>query len=314
MGLETAQYINSLDTSYPTGLDSRTTADDHLRLIKASLKRTFANVTSAVLASHTELNYAGGLSSTAQDQINALITGKMYNSATAAFAVSAAYANSANFAYSANFAISASNASSAIYAYSATNATSAVFATSATNATNAASAVYAYSTTNATSAVFATSANAAASAQRAVQLQHAGAVVISAADYTAIGTGAKILDGAGTQQPVGMNVTPVIQCTPGTHDLRIANMGMNLYGYAGAGVVIDIDATTDTAPTGAVWIISNFQTTYTMSITPTGPTTLYWFDGIGVGPLTGTRTLAPYGYCTITFYGGSYGIVGVGLS
>lgn len=305
MGLETAQYINSLDTSYPTGLDSRTTADDHLRLIKASLRRTFANVTSAVLASHTELNYTAGLSSTAQDQINALITGKMYNSATAAFAVSAAYANSANFAYSANFAISASNASSAIYAY---NATSAVYAYSTTNAT---SAVFATSATNATSAVYATSANAAASAQRAVQLQHAGAVAISAADYTAIGTGGKIQDGAGTQQPIGMNVTPITQLLANT-PLRIANAGFNLYGYA-AGITVSIDTTTNNAPTGSVWIISNFQVTNSMTITCTG-TTLYWFDGIGVGPLTGTRTLAPYGYCTITFYGGSYGIVGVGLT
>lgn len=312
MGLETAQYINSLDETYPTGLDSRTTADDHLRLIKASLKRTFPSITSAIGVTDVQLNYVMGLSSSAQDQINALITGKMYNSATAAFAISANWANSANYALSAGAAsdatlaaraISADNAGSAVYAYSAS------FATSAYNAN---SAVYAYSTTNATSAVFATSANAAASAQRAVQLQHAGAVVISAADYTAIGTGAKILDGAGSQQPVGMNVTPILQRLGGTHDLRIANVGFNQYAYA-ASVIFDMDTTTDSAPDGSVWIISNFQTTNSASITATG-VSLYWFDGVGA-PLTGTRTLAPYGYCTVTKYSnGSYGIVGVGLS
>jgi hypothetical protein len=166
VSLETAQYINSLDATNPTGLDSRTTADDHLRLLKASLKRTFINIASEVAATDTQMNYLMGLTSTAQDQLNTLYTGKMANSATAAFAISASYALSASAATNATsavFATSASSAASAAYAYSSTNATSAVFATSASSA---ASAAYAFSTTNATSAVYAFSANAAASAQR----------------------------------------------------------------------------------------------------------------------------------------------------
>lgn len=369
MGLETAQYINSLDETYPTGLDSRTTADDHLRLIKASLKRTFPSITSAIGVTDTQLNYVMGLSSSAQDQINALITGKMYNSATAAFAISANWAGSANYALSAGAAsdatlaaraISADNAGSAVYAYSATNATSAVSAYSTKyNGVEAiipiSTGINVYSptdnnpllqlvqddqvTTNAviqahgtTGLAIANYVNGApigiygddaggtqrlilnADPDTGVELYYNSVNALKTAPIAANGTGASVTDGAGAYRPIGMNVTPAVQCTPGTHDLRIANMGMNLYGYAGAGVIIDIDATTDTAPSGAVWIVSNFQTTHSLSITASGPTTLYWFDGIGVGPLTGTRTLAPYGYCTITFYGGAYGIVGVGLS
>jgi len=311
VSLETAQYINSLDTTNPTGLDSRTTADDHLRLIKASLRRTFPSITSEIGATSTEINYVMGLSSTAQDQINALIDGRMLNSATAAFAISAAYANSAGYA------VTADNANSAAYAYSAANATSAhnansaVYAYSALYAGTAGTAGYAASSVNATSAVYATSANAAASAQRAVQLQFNGAVTVSAADYTAIGTGAKVLDGAGAQQPVGMNVTPIV-ATATSLALRIANAGMHIYGSA-PGITISIDATTNSAPTGSSWIVSNFQTApTTMSITCSG-STMYWFDGVGA-PSTGTRTLAPYGWCQITFYGGGYMIVGVGLT
>jgi hypothetical protein len=305
MALETAQYINSLDITNPAGLDSRTTADDHLRLIKASLKRTFPNVVSEVAATAQQINYAMGLSSTAQDQLNTLFTGKMSNSATAAFAISANYAQSAGFAANAQFAQTANFAAVAVYAGTATNATSAAFATSASNAS------YATSADNATSAVFANSATNATSAVRAVQLQHLGAIAVSAADYTAIGTSAKIIDGAGAQQPAGMNVTPIVP-TAVSLALRIANAGMHIYGSA-AGITISIDATTNSAPTGSVWTISNFQTApTTMSITCTG-STLYWFDGIGT-PSTGTRTLAPYGWCQITFYGGGYMIVGVGLT
>ena len=170
MALETASYIDGLVATNPTGADSRTTADDHLRLIKAALKRTFPNVAGAVNPTHTELNYVDGLTSTAQDQLNTLKTGKLNISATAV------YAQSAGGATSAQFATSATNATSAVFATSATNATSAVFATSATRAT---SAVQATNATNASSAAYAFSATNATSADRATTAVYS----ISAGDY-----------------------------------------------------------------------------------------------------------------------------------
>ena len=163
MALETAQYINSLDISNPTGLDARVTVDDHIRLLKASLKRTFTAVTGEVAASHTELNYTMALSSTAQDQLNLLKTGKLDSSATSAYAISANYANqagsavnafSATFATSASFAANASTASYAISAAHSVSANRATTALAATSAHNANSAVYAFSATNATTAVY----------------------------------------------------------------------------------------------------------------------------------------------------------------
>ena len=56
MGLETGTYISDLVTANPTGGDPKSTADDHLRLIKSCLKTTFPNVTGAVTKTHTELN------------------------------------------------------------------------------------------------------------------------------------------------------------------------------------------------------------------------------------------------------------------
>lgn len=306
MALETAQYINSLDISNPTGLDARVTVDDHIRLLKASLKRTFTAVTGEVGASHTELNYTMALSSTAQDQINLIKSGKLDLSATSAYAISAGYADEAGSAinaFSATFATSASFAAQAMtasYAFSALYATTALAATSAHNAN---SAVFAHSSTNSTNTV---------SAERATVLQKGGNLVLSAADYTVIGTSAEVLDGAGAKRPVGMNTTPTQQMTSNTA-LRLANTGFNLYGFA-AGITVSIDATTTaTCPNGSVWIISNFQTVNSLDITCTGAT-MYWFDGIGVGPLVGTRTLAPYGWCQITLIEGNYAIVGVGLT
>lgn len=144
----------------PTGTDSRSTSDDHHRLIKAAIKRTWPNVAGEVSASHGALNFVTTLSANAQTQLN----GKLPISATALTANSALYAVSATNAVSSIFATSATNATSAVFATSATNATSAVFATSATNAASAARAT---SSARATSAVYANSAAYAVSAARA---------------------------------------------------------------------------------------------------------------------------------------------------
>ena len=64
MALESGTYINSLNTSNPASTDGLAQADDHLRLIKSTVKSTFPNVTGAVSATHTELNLIDGVTAT----------------------------------------------------------------------------------------------------------------------------------------------------------------------------------------------------------------------------------------------------------
>jgi hypothetical protein len=56
MALETATYIDGLNASNPAASDAISTADDHLRLIKSTIKATFPNVTGAVTKTHTQIN------------------------------------------------------------------------------------------------------------------------------------------------------------------------------------------------------------------------------------------------------------------
>lgn len=58
MSVETAQFIHQLNSSYPSGSDRLKEGDDHLRLIKATLKATFPGITGPLDASvtHTFLN------------------------------------------------------------------------------------------------------------------------------------------------------------------------------------------------------------------------------------------------------------------
>jgi microcystin-dependent protein len=62
MPLETANYISDLVTSNPAASDGMNNADDHMRLIKAVLKATFPNFTSAALdSSQAELDAVAAL-------------------------------------------------------------------------------------------------------------------------------------------------------------------------------------------------------------------------------------------------------------
>lgn len=56
MSLETATYINQLNALNPDGTDLVSTADDHLRLIKSTLKNTFPNITGPVTLTQNTLN------------------------------------------------------------------------------------------------------------------------------------------------------------------------------------------------------------------------------------------------------------------
>jgi len=63
MALETGTYINSLNTSNPTATDALAQADDHLRLIKATIKNTFPNITGEITSTHGELSIIDGSTS-----------------------------------------------------------------------------------------------------------------------------------------------------------------------------------------------------------------------------------------------------------
>ena len=56
MALESGTYINSLDAANPATTDGLSQADDHMRLIKSTIKATFPNLTGAVTLTHTQVN------------------------------------------------------------------------------------------------------------------------------------------------------------------------------------------------------------------------------------------------------------------
>lgn len=60
MALETGTYINSLNASNPVATDGLSQADDHLRLIKSTIKSTFANIDGAVTSTEDDLNILSG--------------------------------------------------------------------------------------------------------------------------------------------------------------------------------------------------------------------------------------------------------------
>lgn len=62
MGLESAPYINGLIATNPTGSDPKSSADDHLRLIKAAILATWPNITGAVTLTQAEINASIGAS------------------------------------------------------------------------------------------------------------------------------------------------------------------------------------------------------------------------------------------------------------
>lgn len=72
MALETGTYISDLVATNPVGAtDTKATLDDHIRLVKSTVKATFPNISGAVTPTHTELNYVDGVTSAIQTQIDA---------------------------------------------------------------------------------------------------------------------------------------------------------------------------------------------------------------------------------------------------
>ena len=67
------KYIDDLNSSNPAAGDNVSEGDDHIRGIKNVLKLTLPNITGAVTATHTELNYVDGVTSAVQSQLNTII-------------------------------------------------------------------------------------------------------------------------------------------------------------------------------------------------------------------------------------------------
>src|SRR5690606_7725403 len=57
MPVESGTYISDLVATNPVGAtDPKSQGDDHIRLLKSTIKATFPNITGAVTASHTQLS------------------------------------------------------------------------------------------------------------------------------------------------------------------------------------------------------------------------------------------------------------------
>lgn len=56
MTVETATYIDGLNASNPGSSDLKAEGDDHLRLLKSTIKATFPNIAGAVTPTHTVIN------------------------------------------------------------------------------------------------------------------------------------------------------------------------------------------------------------------------------------------------------------------
>lgn len=67
MGLETGTYIDSLVTTNPASTDGLAQADDHIRLLKITLKNTLPNLSGAVSATQAELNVLDGITSSTSE-------------------------------------------------------------------------------------------------------------------------------------------------------------------------------------------------------------------------------------------------------
>lgn len=77
MGLESANFIEELDRSWPLGSDETSFGDDHVRLVKHVLITQFPGANGngfreAITASEQEINWLGGLIRNVQDQIDDL--------------------------------------------------------------------------------------------------------------------------------------------------------------------------------------------------------------------------------------------------
>ena len=67
MALESSTYINGLIASNPTSSDNIGDGDNHIRLLKSTIKLTFPNLTGAITGTHTAINDAVSLANASTD-------------------------------------------------------------------------------------------------------------------------------------------------------------------------------------------------------------------------------------------------------
>ena len=67
MALENGTYVNSLVPANPASTDGLAQADDHIRLIKSTIKNTFPNLTGPVTATQADLNNTTSIPSSLTD-------------------------------------------------------------------------------------------------------------------------------------------------------------------------------------------------------------------------------------------------------
>lgn len=215
MALETASYVANLVESNPDGLDQRSTADNHLRLIKAALKRTFPKMDGAVSLSSAQVMYLNDVSASVQLQLNQLRDGSatannaLYaNSASLAlYANSASFATLAGLANSASYAVLAGQATSASFATLAATANSASYAALAGTASLANSASFAVTAAHAWSASFATVAATATTATNATTAANALELGGYPVSESPDGSTVPVRSGAGFIYAVAFNTT-----------------------------------------------------------------------------------------------------------
>jgi hypothetical protein len=96
MSLESATYINQLDAANPLGSDPIASGDDHIRLIKSTVKATFPNITGAVTKTHTAINNIPDNTSQALVDLQAYVDTAITNARQNAYPVGSVYVNATN--------------------------------------------------------------------------------------------------------------------------------------------------------------------------------------------------------------------------
>jgi hypothetical protein len=81
MGIESVNGIWDLNDLWPLSTDDRTTADDHHRVTKNSLKKTFPNITGTVNVLHSEINHLSGVAQNVATALSTLSSGVQVNEA-----------------------------------------------------------------------------------------------------------------------------------------------------------------------------------------------------------------------------------------
>lgn len=98
MALETGTFISDLVDTNPTGSDPLAFADDHLRLVKSTIKSTFPNISGAVTKTHSQINTAVDQAGTAVQPsvMDAAIAAAVAATKLALYPVGSIYTNATN--------------------------------------------------------------------------------------------------------------------------------------------------------------------------------------------------------------------------